>query len=308
MKILWAVNLIWAFSFSLIGVYLAGKVDGYFVVAARMALALLLFLPLMVIHYRRSDLKRIKQVVLIGTIQIGVMYLCLYHAFLYLSVAQTLLFTIMTPLYIIVLNAFISKSASRSATDKSCVNEKVSAKFGINLLIGLLAVLGGFLVRKTSVDGDFWTGLILVQLANLCFAFGQVAYKSLKPVGIKAHMADFGWFFVGALIVAVIGWILFGDTNKTPQDWTQWSIIVWLGLGASGGCYFAWNYAATLVSSGQLAVMNNILIPLGLAVNVFFWGQGSFSTEQMVGTFIIVMTLLLSSWIQRYSVRSKESD
>jgi drug/metabolite transporter (DMT)-like permease len=301
MKILWGVNLIWAFSFSLIGVYLAGKVDGYFVVAARMALAVLLFLPVMIAQYRHADIKRIKQVIGIGTIQIGVMYLCLYHAFLYLSVAQTLLFTIMTPLYIIVLNALFSRAKPARAEYKN-----TSVAFGFNLLIGLLAVLGGFLVRKTSIDGEFWTGLILVQMANLCFAFGQVAYKSLQSVGFKAHIADFGWFFIGALVVAVVGWFCFGNPDKTPQDWSQWSIIVWLGLGASGLCYFAWNYATTLVSASQLAVMNNVLIPLGLAVNVFFWGKGSFTTEQMLGTSIIILTLFLSSWGRRFNSPAKQ--
>ena len=44
--LLW-VTLIWSFSFSLIGEFLAGRVDPYLAVASRMALALLLFLPLL---------------------------------------------------------------------------------------------------------------------------------------------------------------------------------------------------------------------------------------------------------------------
>ena len=32
MALLWAITLLWAFSFSLIGVYLAGQVDSYFAV------------------------------------------------------------------------------------------------------------------------------------------------------------------------------------------------------------------------------------------------------------------------------------
>lgn len=40
-----AVTLLWAFSFSLIGVYLAGQVDSWFSVLMRVALASLVFLP-----------------------------------------------------------------------------------------------------------------------------------------------------------------------------------------------------------------------------------------------------------------------
>ena len=45
MRYLFAVTLLWAFSFSLIGVYLAGQVDAWFSVLIRIALATLVFLP-----------------------------------------------------------------------------------------------------------------------------------------------------------------------------------------------------------------------------------------------------------------------
>lgn len=46
MRYLVFVTALWAFSFSLIGVYLAGKVDSYFAVLMRIVLAGLIFLPL----------------------------------------------------------------------------------------------------------------------------------------------------------------------------------------------------------------------------------------------------------------------
>ncbi|GAK85406.1 putative acetate efflux pump [Vibrio ponticus] len=42
-----AVTLLWAFSFSLIGVYLAGQVDSWFSVFMRVALAAWCFYPLL---------------------------------------------------------------------------------------------------------------------------------------------------------------------------------------------------------------------------------------------------------------------
>ena len=45
MHFLIITNLIWAFSFSLIGVYLAGQVDAWFSVLFRIGLAMLVFLP-----------------------------------------------------------------------------------------------------------------------------------------------------------------------------------------------------------------------------------------------------------------------
>lgn len=45
MRYLIFVTLLWAFSFNLIGVYLAGQVDSYFAVLTRVILAGLVFLP-----------------------------------------------------------------------------------------------------------------------------------------------------------------------------------------------------------------------------------------------------------------------
>lgn len=39
------ITLLWAFSFSLIGVYLAGQVDPWFSVLTRVSLAALVFIP-----------------------------------------------------------------------------------------------------------------------------------------------------------------------------------------------------------------------------------------------------------------------
>ena len=72
MPILSAVTLLWAFSFSLIGVYLAGQVDSYFAVLTRILLAVLVFLPLLIRHPVRPALAL--RVMAIGAIQLGLMY------------------------------------------------------------------------------------------------------------------------------------------------------------------------------------------------------------------------------------------
>ena len=54
MRYLFGVTIIWAFSFSLIGVYLSGYVDAWFSVLMRIGIATLLFLPFL----RLNKLKR----------------------------------------------------------------------------------------------------------------------------------------------------------------------------------------------------------------------------------------------------------
>ena len=232
MTYLFATTLLWAFSFSLIGVYLAGQVDAWFSVLMRVALATLVFLPF--IKYRGIEPKLIAKLMLIGALQLGAMYGFYYHSFLYLSVPEVLLFTVMTPLYIALLNDVIER--------------RFNPQF---LFVAILAIVGAVAIRYQGIDENFLTGLLLVQAANLCFATGQVTYKRLMANRNIPQQSVFGWFFIGALIVASSCYVLFGDANKLPSTSTQWGILIYLGIVASGIGYFMWNKGATIVNVGR---------------------------------------------------------
>ena len=69
------VTVLWAFSFSLIGEFLAGRVDSYFAVLTRVLLAALVFLPLTRWRGVPAGLK--KGILVSGMLQFGVTYVCL---------------------------------------------------------------------------------------------------------------------------------------------------------------------------------------------------------------------------------------
>jgi carboxylate/amino acid/amine transporter len=275
MRYLFAVTLLWAFSFSLIGVYLAGQVDAWFSVLMRIALATLVFLPFLKLTQTPKPLAI--KLMLIGAIQLGVMYSFYYHSFLYLSVPEVLLFTVMTPIYITLLN--------------DAIERHFNPRF---FLAAIIAVAGALAIRYESINSDFLIGLFLVQAANICFATGQVGYKRLMTNSALEHKTVFGWFFIGALIVAIVCFILFGNTNKLPSTSTQWGVLIYLGIIASGLGYFGWNKGATLVNVGTLAVMNNLLIPAGITVNVLIWNRDADIFRLSIGAGIILAALLIN--------------
>lgn len=277
MGLLWLVTLIWAFSFSLIGEFLAGRVDPYLAVSSRMLLALLLFLPWLF----KSSSSKTQAVALaaIGSVQLGLMYLFLYHSFLYLTVAEVLLFTILTPVYISILDYFWRY-------------KKLHLRW---LGPALLAILGALVIRYQNLSSDFWWGLLLIQAANLCFAFGQVAYRQLNLGSTGAQRYNFGWFFVGATITSLIATALFADWNKMPATSLDYGILVWLGVVASGLGYWLWNAGARQVNANQLAVMNNVLIPAGLVVNFVFWQHNVNWWTLSAGSALILASLFWAS-------------
>ncbi len=284
MGYLLSVTLLWAFSFSLIGVYLAGQVDAWFSVFIRIALATLLFLPFLKI--KKIPRSMAVKIMLIGAVQLGMMYIFYYHSFLYLSVPEVLLFTVMTPIYVTLLNDAMSKRFNPQC-----------------LLVAVIAVFGAVAIRYENINSDFWFGLLLVQGANICFAIGQVTYSRLMINSTIDHKTVFGWFFVGALCVATLCYLLFGNADKLPTTSTQWGVLIYLGTIASGLGYFGWNKGATLVNIGTLAVMNNLLIPAGIVVNVIIWNKEADLLRLSVGACIMLVALLLNHYLNEKKIK-----
>ncbi len=278
MLLLWIVTLGWAFSFSLIGVYLSGQVDDFVSVFLRVVLALAVFVPLLL--RTRPDSRTAGSLMLIGAVQIGLMYLFLFHAYAYLSVPELLLFTIFTPLCVTLI-------------DEVLIGRRhVPGRFWLG---AGLAVGGAAIIRFGAVSPDFLTGFCLVQAANLCFAAGQVAYKRLELGSAASQVQTFGLFFAGATLVAGLGVLLFADHARWPTTALQWGILLWLGLGASGLGYLGWNLGTKRVNTGQLAAMNNMLIPAGILVNFIFWNRDVDWLRLLVGGLVIGLAV----WVCR---------
>lgn len=289
MWLLILTTAVWSFSFSLIGVYLAGHVDSYFSVLVRVALASVMFLPLL--RIRSTPISNIVKMMVIGALQIGLMYLFYYQAFEVLSVPEVLLFTIFTPLYITLFDDALNRRFSPVA-----------------LMCSALAVSGALLISHASINPGFWHGFLLVQVCNLCFAVGQVMYRRWVPAdhadisvraAFKARLHCFGWFYIGALVIVLPAYLCFGNTSKLPETSVQWGILLWLGLVASGVGYYAWNEGARQVDAGTLAVMNEVLKPMGLAVNVLIWNRDADMPRLLAAAAIILVALMINLGWQR---------
>ncbi|HAQ88900.1 MAG TPA: hypothetical protein DCR78_21030, partial [Pseudomonas sp.] len=141
MRYLIFVTLLWAFSFNLIGAYLAGQVDSYFAVLTRVLLAGVVFLPLT--RWRGVAPGFIGGVTLVGALQFGVTYLCLYLSFNVLTVAEVLLFTVLTPLHVTLIDDALNRRFNPWA-----------------LVAAAVAVLGAGLIRYDGVSNDFLGGFL----------------------------------------------------------------------------------------------------------------------------------------------------
>jgi len=277
------VPLHYIFSFSLIGVYLSATVDSWFAVVARILLAFLVFIPFL--RFRIFSSKQKMLLMSVGASQLGIMYIFYYHAFNYISVPELLLFTIFTPIYITLLYDILQRHPIRWNY----------------LLIAILAVIGTAIIRYDYISTNFTIGFLLIQGANIAFAIGQVGYKRIIELYHLPQRYSFAWVYMGAAIISMICWLIFGNVHMLPTTTIQWFIIIWLGVVASGLCYFLWNYGATKVDSGTLAIMNNMVIPIGILLNVVIWHQQIEWMRFIIGSAIIMLSLVIhQKWLMRF--------
>ena len=276
MYYLFITTILWSFSFSLIGNFIAVEMNSWTLAFLRSLVACIFFAPW--INFK-IPFDYVIKMIIIGALQIGIMYLLYLNSFNYASVQKILLFTITTPLYVFI------------------ISQLFNGEFKLtSISIIIISIIGGFIIRMTSFNIADLTALLLVQLANICFASGQVFYRRLKrynkdTVNINT---DFAFFFIGATFITLLGLIASPYNYSNPESIEQWLLILWLGGGASGFGYFLWNYGSTKVKVETLATMNNLVIPLGLFVDIiFFSGNHDFQTL-IIGTLIIISSIAAS--------------
>lgn len=221
-----------------------------------------------------------RQLLIIGAVQYGLMYSFLNMSFQYLLGWQVAFLTIITPLYIILLEDFHQRRIDYRG-----------------ILLALLAVLGAGLLLYQAADWrEHLLGFLLMQGSNLCFAYGQVAYRRLRPaITVEKDAHFFAVLFIGAALASAMtttatsGW---GDLQDIRLSQTY--ALLYLGLISSGLCFFAWNVGATRVGAAQLSVANNLKIPCALLFSVLVFGEEADWLRLALGGGLIVAALRLA--------------
>lgn len=296
------VSLVWAFSYGLIKGELTG-IDATLVACLRLGIAVPVFLPLL--RLKGLAPKDMAWLAVVGAIQYGLMYNVYIAAFGYLEAYQVATLTVTTPLYVSLLyDAFERRFRPRS------------------LALALLAIVGAVVVvfdiwswlenfftanveppllpespEQPESQIMVWVSIALVQLSNVCFAFGQVAYKRFRaksPALKDEHV--FGLLYLGAVILCLFtttlngGWADLGDITAR-----QWCVLAYLGLLASGLCFFWWNKGAVTTNPATLAVFNNVKIPLAVLVSLLVFGESASLPHLLIGGGLIALALWLAT-------------
>ncbi len=277
------VSIIWALSFGLIKGKLVG-LDSHFIAFARLAISFIFFAAFL--RIKKFQPRQIIILMALGAVQFGLMYMFYIYAYNYLQAWQIALFTIFTPLYV------------------TLINDALSKRFHFAfLMIACLSILGaGIIVFKNITEIELQLGFLFMQLSNICFATGQVYYKRIKQN--YSQIKDvylFSWLYTGALFISGLNSIVMTDWNNLSLNAMQVYTLLYLGIIASGVCFFLWNYGALKVNAGTLAVFNNLKVPLGIASSIFIFSESGDLLKMIIGGVLIVVAIYLAERFQKFS-------
>jgi drug/metabolite transporter (DMT)-like permease len=280
MLYLLAVSLLWGFSFGLVKAEFS-SLSGETLAMMRMLIALPCFLPFLKPAYRQLN-KLNLQLLLTGAIQYGLMYVCLFSAFKYLSGYEVALMTIFTPLFVVLADAILQKRIP-------------PAWFWTT---AFMAVAGALWIFSPQSLPDKLPGILLMQLANLCFALGQVAWRTIRKRHPELNDLDgYALLYLGALLLTIPFALPQGPVCEVSQlSGSQWMALLYLGSIASGVGFFLWNAGAVRVNPASLAVFNNLKIPIATVISIFVFGESASPGRLVPGLVIMVLALI---WAER---------
>ncbi|HBO33349.1 MAG TPA: EamA family transporter [Anaerolineaceae bacterium] len=289
MSYLFIVSLVWAFSFGLIKSNLGG-VDSTFVAYARMLISALVFVPF--IKLRGMHWKTTVKLALTGLVQFGIMYIAYLAAFKTLKAYEVALFTIFTPIFV------------------TLINDAFTRRFNLlHLAVALITVAGTWIIEGEAIQtSSVIIGFLLVQVSNLCYAFGQIYYRRL--MGQHPELKDreaFGYLYIGALVVTTLATLLFTPFSSLTLTSKQLLTLLYLGAVASGLSFFLWNIGARKVNAGTLAVFNDLKIPLAVAVSLLVFGESTNIPRLLIGGAVIVGALLLNEVLTHRKLSQPET-
>jgi len=271
------VSIIWGFSFVLIKGTLV-SLDANFVSFARLLLSLIVFLPFM--RQAGLSLSDRLQLLLIGGVQFGFMYVAYVSAYQYLPAHVIALMTTTTPLFVTIFNDLHAKRIHKTF-----------------FFAALLAVAGGAVIELPDqpLKASLY-GIALLQLSNAAFAFGQLAYK--RWMASRPALQDtriFWLLYAGAVMVA--GGFSMATTDYPALRLTlqQGLALLYLGVVASGLCFFLWNKGARKVNEGVLAVMNNLKIPVAVVASLLILRETTDYTRLLIGCGLFAAAL----WVNK---------
>lgn len=218
---------------------------------------------------------------ILGAVQFGIMYLAYIKSYQFLPGYLVAVFTIFTPFYVIALNTIFVK------------NSRDLKKLLVTMAAVTLSIVGAAtIVFKSPGQDEFLIGFLILQLANISFAIGQWNYQ--RWADQESNAGNMAWMYMGAALFASLVSFPLLDWSSVSISDEQILVLLYLGIIASGLCFYLWNSGSKQVSPATLAVMNNGYIPMAVIASIVLFSEEADLVRLIIGGGLILLSVLIS--------------
>ncbi|MCC6276300.1 MAG: EamA family transporter [Oligoflexia bacterium] len=218
--------------------------------------------------------------ILIGVFEFALTYILYTASLAYLPSGLVGALTLLTPIYIYILSLF----AGLNTWDRRALGAVVLSVGGAAICLPK-ELWQGF-------DNHGWTGFVLINLSNLCFALGNVLIDKFQLERRWDDDHTYRGLFIGAA-VCLIPAIFLSDTSAlTSMSPEQMLLPGYLGIVATGIGFFLWNKGVSSTSALMAGVMGNLKGPLALAWGAVLLAE-NINTAMIIGTACLFVSIFL---------------
>lgn len=175
------------------------------------------------------------------------------------------------------------------------LKEKVTALRVCGMLVmiaGILLLLSkgswNVLMTFSFTKGDWW-----ILAAALTFAIYNVCVKR-RPVEMSSSSFLLSVFLIGTVLLAPFYFYEYQQQGGININWTNFSVILYLGLGASVICFLLWNVSISHLGAGRTALFGN-LIPVFSSVEAVILLNEKITNIHIISFILVVTGLIIAN-------------
>lgn len=165
------------------------------------------------------------------------------------------------------------------------------------MLAGILLLLSkgswNVLMTFSFTKGDWW-----ILAAAFTFAIYNVSVKR-RPVEMRSSSFLLSVFLIGTILLVPFYFYEYQQQGGININWANFSVILYLGLGASVICFLLWNISISRLGAGRTALFGN-LIPVFSSVEAVILLHEKITNIHIISFILVVVGLIIANLHQKF--------
>lgn len=234
------------------------------------------------------DWRKIWQLMIIGSVEFGLMYGCFQISLQYLAGHEAALLLLTTPIYITLIGIR---------------NKSKQFIILLSIVMLLMFMMVPLVTDKYKISLS-WYGILFSQLCNFSFASGQVMLKRFLNINHNIPLLSCGCILFFGATFSCLPFVLFDLSNNLcfQCDITCFFHTIIFGVIFCWLAHTLWNIGVNRASISAIAILSNIQIPLSIVLSCVFFNESVQFSRFILSLILIVIMVWLSKILAKEKI------